>query len=218
MPVLCLVSAGRLVSTQSSHLSTWHCCTLFTFEALSPPRYSASASSQLEARELQRSSQVVLPDTLNGQSYSSSPWGRGIYRLSWVLGTLVSFILRSLSLSGISRDPAKPQWLGMGSRPLSRNLLVASSLRLLSDTASSQFKFYLPWGQRRVCNYGCGLPKLSSGSHICLSLVLGILLNHPSPKGINTESLLCFLNWSQSNRKYGEKSCQHIKIVSHGIF
>ena len=218
MPVLCLVSAGRLVSTQSSHLSTWHCCTLFTFEALSPPRYSASASSQLEARELQRSSQVVLPDTLNGQSYSSSPWGRGIYRLSWVQGTLVSFILRSLSLSGISRDPAKPQWLGMGSRPLSRNLLVPSSLRLLSDTASSQFKFYLPWGQRRVCNYGCGLPKLSSGSHICLSLVLGILLNHPSPKGINTESLLCFLNWSQSNRKYGEKSCQHIKIVSHGIF
>ena len=138
-----------------------------------------------------------------------------------ILGTgdKVSFIRRSLSLSGISRDPAKPQWLGTGSRHLSRNLLVPSSLCLLSNSALSQFKFYLPRGQRRVCNNGCGLPKLSSGPHICLSLVLRILLSHPSPEGINTESLHCFLNWSQSNRKYGEKSsCQHIERVSRSIF
>ena len=74
MPGLCLVPAGAGVHPvqPSVHL------TPFTFAAMNPPRYSASVSSQLEAGKRQRSSQVVLPDTLNGHSYSSSPRGRGI--------------------------------------------------------------------------------------------------------------------------------------------
>ena len=74
MPGLCLVPTGAGVHPvqPSVHL------TPFTFEAMNPPRYSASVSSQLEAGKRQRSSQVILPDTLNGHSYSSSPRGRGI--------------------------------------------------------------------------------------------------------------------------------------------
>lgn len=92
---------------------------------------------------------------------------------------------------------------------------------LLFDSPLSQVKFYLPLGQRRVCDNGYSLLKLMSkvwSSHF-LSLVLRILLKHPSLGSKSTESLHCYLTWSQSNRKYGGKSsCQHIKIIFPGSF
>lgn len=139
-----------------------------------------------------------------------------------VLRTQVFFILRSLCLPGISCVPTAPQFIWWQEMGFSSFLgFYGFEYSLLFDSPLSQVKFYLPLGQRRVCDNGYSLLKLMSkvwSSHF-LSLVLRILLKHPSLGSKSTESLHCYLTWSQSNRKYGGKSsCQHIKIIFPGIF